>query len=123
MEINNINYCSSCDNITYYHANEMGELLHFCKNCNLQEPVKLEDNCIYSLNFQKYDKSDMINHNKYITHDKTLPGIINNPNITCTNKDCCSNTEHLESNIKYIKYDNEDMKYIYICTYCGQKWT
>ena len=30
--------------------------------------------------------------------------------------------KNLESSIIYIKYDKSNMKYIYSCTYCGQKW-
>ena len=48
--------------------------------------------------------------------------IKNNPNIKCVNPECISITESKECDITYIKYDMENMKYIYICNHCGQKW-
>ena len=49
--------------------------------------------------------------------------INNNKNIKCPNPECKSITEKdIQSNITYIKYNENDMKYIYICKYCGQKW-
>ena len=32
-------------------------------------------------------------------------------------------TEGKKSDIIYIKYDKDNMKYIYSCNYCGQKWS
>ena len=68
------------------------------------------------------DISEVHNTNKYITHDITLPKIEGNPNIKCVNDECISVKEGKESSITYIKYDLENMKYIYICNHCGQKW-
>ena len=31
--------------------------------------------------------------------------------------------ENKISDIIYIKYDKDNLKYIYSCNYCGQKWT
>ena len=45
-----------------------------------------------------------------------------NTNIRCPNEECISIQESKQSSVTYIKYDSEDMKYIYICNYCGQKW-
>ena len=56
------------------------------------------------------------------TQDITLPTIIGNPNIQCPNVECESIKEVKNSSVTYIKYDAENMKYIYICNYCGQKW-
>ena len=68
------------------------------------------------------DNSQIINENKYITHDLTLPTIQNNVNIKCVNPKCDSIVNKKQSSIKYIKYHYDNMKYIYICNYCGQKW-
>ena len=75
---------------------------------------------IYSNDFN-LDFSETINNNKYINFDNTLPVIENNQNIKCPNEDCECNKD-AESKITYIKYDEDNMKYIYICKMCGQKW-
>ena len=52
------------------------------------------------------------------THSALTPML----NIKCSNDECISVKEDKESSITYIKYDLENMKYIYICNHCGQKW-
>lgn len=122
MEDPNIHFCSECNNMTYIYLNEKKELIHHCKSCSKSEAFINKNHCIYSFDFKGYDSSESINHNQYITHDITLPRIEGNPNIKCINQDCESIKESKESMITYIKYDTENMKYIYICNYCGQKW-
>ena len=55
-------------------------------------------------------------HNRY--QDIALPKIEGNPNIKCTNDECISIKENMESSVTYIKYDAENMKYIYLCLDC-----
>jgi len=116
-------FCGECQNMTFLYLDEDRKLVHHCKACLKSEPYSKKDNCIYSIDFKKYDNSEHINNNKYIAHDITLPKIQSNPNIKCTNVACESITGNKECDITYIKYDMENMKYIYICNHCGQKWT
>ena len=56
----------------------------------------------------------------------TPEGVVNikSGQAACVNeKPESANTENKDSSIKYIKHDIENMKYIYICEECGQKWT
>jgi len=108
--------------MTFLYTDEGKNLIHHCKACMYSEPYLKKNNCIYSIKFKKYDNSEYINSNPYVTHDITLPKIKNNPNIKCVNPECISITESKECDITYIKYDMENMKYIYICNHCGQKW-
>ena len=55
--------------------------------------------------------------------DPTLPRMYN---VKCPNDKCNSNTDEkfkgpLE--VIYIRYDNDKMKYLYMCTHCDTKWT
>ena len=124
--MNHIHFCSECNNITYLYIktdeDDEDHLIHHCKNCGNDEKFANKDNCIYEHNFKKFDSSVLINVNKYITQDPTLPKIKNNINIKCPNADCESIMGNKLSQITYIKYNADDMKYIYICDYCGQKW-
>jgi len=117
-----IHFCGECYNLTYLATNEDQELVHYCKICEKVEKFS-GNNCIYSIGFTNLDVSQVINSNKYITHDKTIPSIKNNINLVCPKESCQTNTEGIEKSFKYIKYDEKDMKYIYICNTCGQKWT
>ena len=118
-----INFCSDCFNLTALNINEDKELVHYCKICDKQEKIVDYEGCIYSVDFKNIDKSEIINMNKYITHDRTIPSIKGNLNLICPNKDCSTNTEQKDKSFKYVKHDIENMKYIYICECCGQKWS
>lgn len=122
MEDSETHFCKQCQNMTFLYTDESKNLIHHCKACLYSEPYLKKNNCIYSIQFKKYDNSEYINSNPYVTHDITLPKIKNNPNIKCVNPECISITETKECDITYIKYDMENMKYIYICNHCGQKW-
>ena len=81
------------------------------------EKMEDEDN-----NDHNIDLSESINNNKYLHYDITLPHI-KSDNIKCSNSECKSIVDGLQSDIIYIKYDQSNMKYIYTCNYCGQSWT
>ena len=95
-------FCKECDNMTYLYLDEDKNLIHHCKACLSSEPYSKKDNCIYSIHFKKYDNSEFINNNEYITHDITLPKIKNNPNIKCVNPECPSITENEECDVLLI---------------------
>ncbi len=122
MEDSETHFCKQCQNMTFLYTDESKNLIHHCKACLYSEPYLKKNNCIYSIQFKKYDNSEYINSNPYVTHDITLPKIKNNPNIKCINSECISIKDSKECDITYIKYDMENMKYIYICNHCGQKW-
>jgi len=122
MNSSEIHFCSSCYNLTRFYLNEDQKLIYHCKACDKTEEFQEETACIHSITFEEIDISEIINENKYITHDITLPVIEGNSNIQCTNPECESIKGDKPSSLKYIKYDSENMKYIYICNYCGQKW-
>lgn len=117
MNKDSIHFCKECNNITGIFTDESDKLYYACKNCASTEPFESDDNCIYTLNFESFDTSLHINENRYITHDKTLPSITSNVNIKCPNNKCKGS-----DSFKFINYNKEDMKYIYICEKCGQKW-
>ena len=124
---NEVHFCEKCHNLSYLHLWKTDEdseetLVYYCKACGNKEDVSQDSRCMYTLNFGEYDKSEYLNANKYITHDITIPSIEGNTNIVCPNAECVSVKENRSSSVKYIKYDSESMRYLYICKYCGQKW-
>jgi len=118
---NSIKFCEKCNNLMFIHIDEEEKLIFSCKTCkHISEYT--EDNCIHKSRFTRFDVSQTINKNKYITHDNTLPSIKGNINLKCPNKDCEFNSKDNHGSYKYIKYDEKDVKYMYICEACGQKW-
>ena len=117
-----INFCEGCDNIMFIYSDIEQEKLYLgCKKCGTKKDY-LNNNCIYKNEF-KFDFSETINNNKYLSYDNTLPVINGNKNIKCPNETCKSIIDsELPSNITYIKYNETKMKYLYMCRYCGQKW-
>ena len=70
----------------------------------------------------KIKKSEQsFNHiiNKYTKYDPTLPRI---NNILCPNPDCETNKGDKEREIIYIRYDDINMKYVYLCYECNTVW-
>ena len=60
--------------------------------------------------------------NEYTKLDPTLP---RTKNIKCPNEKCNDNgeTKSTENNeIIYLRYDNDNMKYIYLCSNCNYSW-
>lgn len=118
-----LNFCNTCDNLLELYSNEEEQKLYLgCKACS-EKKVYDKTQCIYS-NESTINLSDIINKNPYLRDDITLPSITANSNIQCPNKKCKSNImESIDTDVNYIKYDNEVMSYMYICKHCNQKWT
>ena len=76
-----------------------------------------ESNCVY--NTQKLIGGlDLIKDNKYLQHDITIPHIYSNKNLKCL-AECCKGKR---TKIRYINYDSDNMKYLYICNECYYVW-
>lgn len=114
-----VSFCSNCENMMYIYEDSESKLYHGCKACGETTEIDSKTQLIYNnSNQSKMDNSELININPYISHDITLPIIKNNKNIKCKNELCDSEN----TDIKYVKYDSTDMKFIYICQHCGSKW-
>ncbi len=117
------NFCDDCNNVMYVYLDkdsEIPELYLYCKSCLSKK--KYTGNLIYN-DDNNIDLSQSINNNKFLNYDITLPHI-KSDNIKCPNTECKSVVDPLiKSDIIYIKYDKDNMKYIYSCNHCGQSWT
>ena len=102
-------------------------LAYYCRNCgNSDTMLMTESNCVSNTQIKRTEQN--YNHiiNEYTKHDPTLPRIstINCPNTACVSnlveENAAEAPKHPE--IIYIRYDDVNMKYIYLCTYCDTKW-
>lgn len=123
--MNTMNFCEICNNMYYMKIEETEEgknLLYWCRNCdNTKLLSKKESNCIVEKYYNKEEKNYKDYINKYTTEDPTLPRV---NNIICPNKSCESNQDNGEDKreVIYIKYDNEKLRYIYLCCLCKTAW-
>lgn len=113
-------FCKSCDNMYYIRIHEKGKLMeYYCKKCGSVESTT--DVCVLQTDFTK--KNEMFRHilNPYVKDDPTLPriyGTMKCPNVSCV----CNLDKDVESEIIYMRYDNENMKYLYLCVHCDTSW-
>lgn len=117
-----MHFCSNCQNMYYIRINSdnPNSLVYYCRQCgNEDKLLAIEDVCVSKIQIKKNDKS--FNHiiNKYTKLDPTLPRI---NNMLCPNADCISNTKDTEKEIIYIRYDDTNMKYVYLCCVCDTVW-
>jgi len=113
-------------------------LVYYCRNCGVSDQLIDKDNiCISKKDIVIQEKSYHHNINKYTKLDPTLP---RTNNIKCPNQSCLSNIKTTEESVEgkksiegeennknineviYLRYDDKNMKYIYICTLCDKIW-
>ena len=116
-------FCQECDNMLYIKINPDSNGIHYyCKYCSytLDKQSDIEDYCIYTSHSTHQINNFKAIINKYTTQDPTLPRV---NNIKCPNPECLSNTDDEKTNeVIYIKYDQQNMKYLYVCCCCQQAW-
>lgn len=117
-----MHFCSNCQNMYYIRINEndTNKLEYYCRNCGNEDKLLASDNlCVSKIQIKKSEQS--FNHiiNKYTKLDPTLPRI---NTVLCPNSECQTNTKRKEREIIYIRYDDINMKYIYLCSTCDTVW-
>lgn len=118
-------FCVKCDNMYYIGISETdgNNMIYYCRNCGHKDEELTNDGlCV--LNTQiKSGGGKTFHHiiNKYTKMDPTLPRIYN---VKCPNPSCVTNEEnHKEpAEVIYMRYDDENMKYLYICVSCDNTW-
>ena len=122
-----MHFCNNCGNMFYLKITNEGEesLIHYCRKCgNKEENIVNESSeviCVSKTHIKKKQQTYKNIINEYTKLDPTLPRI---RNIKCPNADCNKGEtkEDIQSEIIYLRYDDENMKYIYLCTSCNNSW-
>ena len=117
-----MHFCNICSNMYYIriNADDPNKLVYYCRKCGNEDTTLASENiCVSRSQIKKSEQS--FNHiiNKYTKFDPTLPRI---NNIKCPNSDCVTNKEGKEREIIYIRYDDVNMKYVYLCCDCDTVW-
>ena len=146
-----MHFCARCDNM-YYICIDPGtattesesdtgsgssgsSLVHYCRNCGHREPVR-EEICVSKLQIKSTAQNYGNIINRYTKLDPTLPRI---GHVKCPNALCASNPQTSDSasagsgsasgsgsvprEVIYIRYDEENMKYVYLCAVCDALWS
>ena len=117
-----MHFCSNCNNMYYIRINSdnANKLVYYCRNCGNEDQSITTNNVTVSKTYiKKTEKSFSHIINKYTKLDPTLPRV---NNILCPNADCSTNTKDKEREIIYIRYDDVNMKYVYLCCDCDSVW-
>jgi DNA-directed RNA polymerase subunit M/transcription elongation factor TFIIS len=134
-------FCGICDNMFYLHidADQPNILKMKCRYCENEEDV-VDSTIFVNTYFNRQEKSIANFVNKYTKYDPTLPRV---NHILCPNEHCLTNhhlKEHEHDNenkeeeqeneennsttkeIIYIRYDHDNLKYLYLCSTCDTCW-
>ena len=113
-----LKFCPVCRYYLYLNVEE-NNCSRICRNCGHTE--KEEHGSLISETLVKDRASEgyKILLNEFTRQDPTLPHL---KTMKCPRADCKSNAGGAEKDVIYIKYDAENLKYLYICNVCGEHW-
>lgn len=125
-----MHFCSVCANMYYISVTPENELQYYCRNCgNIDETIASENICVSKVNVKQTAMTTTFSQmvNKYTKYDPTLPRI---HTMRCPNDECPSHRDHHasssakpnKSEIIYIRYDDTNLKFVYLCAKCDKIW-
>ena len=117
-----MHFCTNCSNMYYIRINsdDPNQLVYYCRKCGNEDTLlAIENVCVSKTQVKKTEQTFSHIVNKYTKLDPTLPRI---DSVLCPNPDCLTNTEGKPREIIYIRYDDANMKYIYLCSTCDTVW-
>ena len=117
-------FCENDGNMLRKKIKDQKKLIYYCLHCESEYDVdelskSKQNKCIFKQNYNTNNLSYKTYVNENIFHDKTLPRI----NLKCVNDKCPTNTDGTPREVIYIKYNQEDMQYVYACAHCKEIWT
>jgi DNA-directed RNA polymerase subunit M/transcription elongation factor TFIIS len=134
-----MHFCSECNNMYYLKitSEDANTLIYYCRNCGHEDDMITSENiCVSNTELKRSEQKYTHIINEYTKLDPTLPRI---NTIKCPNQECISNKSvYLEEEevgkkkqdasieqqreVIYIRYDDINLKYIYVCAKCDKMW-
>jgi len=118
VSIDSMKFCPVCRYYLYLNVDNNG-CSRNCRNCGHNEVEKNGSLISETLIKERTSEGYKILLNEFTRQDATLPHL---KTMKCPRNDCASNTSGAEKDVIYIKYDPENLKYLYICNVCGEQW-
>lgn len=119
-----MHFCDKCDNMYYIRVDEEppNNLIYYCRNCGNETSNLGIESFYVSKKVVKKENQNVDGYmNPYIKHDQTLPRV---NNVPCPNSDCpCNKDKNVDREIIVYRYDETNLKYMYICVHCDKTWT
>ena len=114
-----VKFCSQCDSLYFIqHKTHDNKLNYVCKNCGNQE--ECEKHLIHEQDYKKNHKlsyiEEILKLNPELINDPSIPKVTN---LNCKNDNC----KNENKKVAIIKYDDQNLSYIYICYHCKYYWT
>ena len=118
-----MHFCIKCHNMYYLKINnevDANQLIYYCRNCGHEDTMLSSENiCVSRTDMTTSKKTYEHIVNEYTKLDPTLP---RTKTIKCPNQDCKSNKGEEKQEVIYLRYDDQNMKYIYLCSVCDTLW-
>jgi hypothetical protein len=103
-------------------AADNNKLTYYCRNCGHVDVALSEEGvCVIDTHLKNKEQNSKHLVNKYTKLDPTLPRV---NNVKCPNAACKTNASEKASpaEVIYMRYDDVNLKYIYICVTCEESW-
>jgi len=135
-------FCKNCNNLYYIKIYQGGDdekdddeedrLIYYCRKCGDKDDTlmsSLDNMCVSKSTKNDNEGSYKYIVNKYTKYDPTLPRITG---IKCPNIDCKTHSQNdgeskegeeaINNEVLYLRYDDSNMKFVYICIDCDTVW-
>jgi DNA-directed RNA polymerase subunit M/transcription elongation factor TFIIS len=146
-----MHFCTECHNMYYIRLTDTNGIVYYCRNCGHEDDTITIDNSVVShTSLQSGNQQYAHIVNKYTKFDPTLPRIstILCPNTECPCNRNHNATQYADRativgtmeeeataatgatgaddavprEVIYMRYDDINMKYIYLCAVCSTIW-
>ena len=119
-----MHFCNVCANMYYIKLSETdnNELNYYCRNCGNNDAfLNLDNICVSKTQLNNNTQKFNLFINEYTKLDPSLP---RTNSIKCPNEKCITNgaDSTVNKEVIYIRYDDTNMKYIYLCCNCDNSW-
>jgi len=115
-----IRFCTVCDNYLYLQVEgDTQTLQRICRNCGYKDTEE-QGGLVSEMHIEQRAAEGYTLINEFTLKDKRLPHLHNT--MRCINDKCPTSLPGKESDIVYIKYDTENLRFIYMCYICQTTW-
>lgn len=116
-------FCPKCENYLYLNASDT-TLFRECRTCGYREQDTQGGVVMETIVQERTSEGYKILLNEYTQEDPTLPHVktLPCPRPTCPSNPGATGAPSQPRDVIIIKYDAQNMKFLYICTKCGEQW-